>query len=136
MSKFARVVLLMLVAFVPLGAWAQQDEDYLQYKFYDEAEDNKEDLLWWLSEDVDSLNFHSDRSEYRGFRSLSYAMRRVNYAPRGEGRAEERHLIGRLDVGYSTARLLTSLGIERGLGESFVMPSVGGQSTIYNIGNS
>ncbi|MBO5716876.1 MAG: hypothetical protein J6R50_01995 [Alistipes sp.] len=134
MFAIVRVVLLLVAVFIPLGVWAQQEEDYLQYKFYDEDKTEAEtDMLWWLSDDADSLRFHSTTMAHQRYSSLGYAMRFVRYAPRGEERAEERYLVNHLDVGYSTGRLLAALGLERALGGVSVTPGVGGESTLYNI---
>lgn len=134
-----RVILLTIFAALSsIGAWAQQEIDYLKYKFYDEEKDDypdDEDMLWWLAEDVDSVKTATSADTYR-FWAYSYALRGVEYSPRGEDRDKEQHLIGDINVGYATARLISALGIERGAATSPFQPTTYGKSTSYNIFNN
>ena len=136
MKLSLRVILQLLVVLMPLCAKAQQEVDYMKYKFYKEEEhydSKREEALWWLAEDVDSIKFHSAKADYHRITSTDYAMRRVEYSPRGAGRNEEQHLVGNLDVGYSTARLISALGIERSFGGSASHPITSGRSSVYDI---
>jgi hypothetical protein len=110
----------------------------MKYKFYKEEEledSNREEALWWLAEDTDSTKFHSAIAQYQRITSTDYALRRVEYSPRGAGRSEEQHLVGNLDIGYSTARLISALGIGRSFGGSAVQPTTSGRSRLYDIFN-
>lgn len=131
-----RVILLILAVLIPIRVEAQQDDEYLKYKFYAEEEpyhSQSEEPLWWLAENVDSIRFHAPTSEYYRFATSDYALRRLEYHRRGAGRNEEQHLVGGIDIGYSTARLIASLGIDRGRGYSAYQPSTWGRSTVYDI---
>lgn len=135
----ARVILLTIfAALISIGAMAQQEIDYLKYKFLTESEEAfalDEDMLWWLAEDVDSVRVPSSSSDGYRFLALGYALRGVEYSPRGEERSEEQHLVGDINVGYATARLISALGIERGEATSPFQPSTYGRSRTYNIYN-
>ena len=132
-----RVILLLLsLVIMPMIARAQEIEDYMHYKFYDETEEEKEGQLWWLAEDVDSLEFHSQRSAYYRLSSAEYALRSVEFRRRGEEQNEEQYLVEGFNVGYSTQRLLAALGFERGVGRAAFQPSTHGRATVYNVYNS
>ena len=134
-----RVIPLLFAVLIPLRVEAQQDDEYLKYKFYAEEEpyhSQGEEPLWWLAENVDSIKFHTPSAKYSRFNSSTYALRHLEYHPRGEAFSEEQHLVGDLDVGYSTARLITALGIDRGVGRLAFQPTSYGRSTSYNIFNN
>lgn len=129
------ISLILFVVLMPWGVEAQQDDDcdYMSFKFYAEDKLSAEELLWWLSESVDSLESHTSPSELYRLSSVDYALRRVEYSPRGERRDEESYMVQGVDVGYSTARLLALLGVERSAGGAMYRPKVYGRSTTYNV---
>ena len=80
MFRARAILLTIFAALISIGAMAQQEIDYLKYKFLTESEEAfalDEDMLWWLAEDVDSVRVPSSSSDGYRFWALGYALRGV-----------------------------------------------------------
>lgn len=104
--------------------------DYRRFKFYDEEEE------WWAPQ-ADSIALediaHGLGLEFTRNILISLATHNIEY--RGAGYEEEQHRAGGLSIDYSTARLLSQLGIGSeslsGLGAH--LTAAGVEATHYHI---
>lgn len=110
MSVAIQRYLSLTVALIFMGVatvCAQDDTaDYLQYKFYKEDDD---DSLWLTA--VEREDHDEDVITDGNLSNALYALSMVGFERRGESYNARRYMVGELDVEYSTARMLTALGL-------------------------
>lgn len=88
----------------------ENEEDYRQYKFYDEEDD---DPLSWFAQEIDSIINISHVERYGYLSNAEYALSNLGYAPRGEDRFSRRYKFESIYIGSSASRLLSQLGFLR-----------------------
>lgn len=104
---FALTVALICVSAVAL--YAQDDaDDYLQYKFYKDADNGAREL--WLTA-VERDNHDDDTADDDHLSDALYALSTMGVERRGVGYRERRYLVGEMAVDYSVARMLGALGL-------------------------
>ena len=102
----------LTLALILMGAvalYAQDDvDDYLQYKFYKEA-DNATNELWLTA--VERSSYDDGAPLRDNMADVVYALSVAGFERRGEGYRERRYMVEELDVDYSAARMLGALGL-------------------------
>lgn len=104
------ITLTVALIVVGVGALYAQDtgEDYLQYKFY--KEDNDEDNTLWLRAVEREESYNVAPTEGLPQRA-EYMLSAMGFMARGVDYDERSNLVGKVNIGYSTARMLSALGI-------------------------
>lgn len=101
------IVVLLLGCTTTLRAQDDTD-DYLQYKFY--KEEATDDNLWLTAIEREEHREYFESDDYLA--NALYNLSTVGFKRRGEEYGKRRYVIGELDIGYSTARMLGALGLD------------------------
>lgn len=106
------VIMVAIVGFASPAIAQSEEEDYYLYKFYDEDEERYNAALFDNYPQSASLLPHA--GAIADISSMAQmGMRSVMNNPRGADRSEERNMVGGIDIDYTTATTLTTLGILR-----------------------